>query len=217
MDELAVLSNASATYDEIASIHDPAPPLQFPDPVLGRAVRTTAMVYNPETGIEQPHPNVIYRAYPEFPNQVPTHAYLIGKKLKRAIYGCVRAASVLRLRQPPDNTSQPQPSCAGTEVWEYTTTMAAVKIIDWNAVRQMRGKHTEDPVKEVACMQYISRDGQDPHPNVLGTWDVLADEQYLYSFMPFCSGGEMFTYVERDGRFLEPVARHWFKQILQVS
>jgi len=84
--------------------------------------------------------------------------------------------------------------------------------MDWNAVRELHGRHMEDPVKEVSAMQFITRDG--PHPNVMGTLDVLQDEQYLYSFMPFCSCGELFGFVQRDGRFSEPVARHWFGQIL---
>ena len=93
--------------------------------------------------------------------------------------------------------------------------MAAVKIMDWNPVRDLRGRHMEDPVKEVSAMQYICTDGGSP--NVLGTLDVMSDEQYLYSFMPFCSCGELFGYVERDGRFSEPVARFWFRQLLNVS
>ena len=90
-----------------------------------------------------------------------------------------------------------------------------VKIMDWNLVRDLRGRHMEDPVKEVSAMQYICTDGGSP--NVLGTLDVMSDEQYLYSFMPFCSCGELFGYVERDGRFSEPVARFWFRQLLNVS
>jgi len=90
--------------------------------------------------------------------------------------------------------------------------MAAVKIMDWNLVRDLRGRHMEDPVKEVSAMQYLCTDGGSP--NVLGTLDVMSDEQYLYSFMPFCSCGELFGYVERDGRFSEPVARFWFRQLL---
>jgi len=93
--------------------------------------------------------------------------------------------------------------------------MAAVKIMDWNLVRDLRGRHMEDPVKEVSAMQYLCTDGGSP--NVLGTLDVMSDEQYLYSFMPFCSCGELFGYVERDGRFSEPVARFWFRQLLNVS
>jgi len=61
-------------------------------------------------------------------------------------------------------------------------------------------------------MQYISSDGE--HPNVMTTLDVLADEQYLYCFMPFCSSGELFGFVQRNGRFSEPEGRYWFKQIL---
>ena len=93
--------------------------------------------------------------------------------------------------------------------------MAAVKIMDWNRIRDLCGRHTEDPVKEVSAMQYLCTDGGSP--NVLGTLDVMSDEQNLYSFMPFCSCGELFDYVERDGRFSEPVARFWFRQLLNVS
>ena len=205
MEELAQLSNASASYDDIASMGPPAAPLAFPDPVLGIAARVTAIVFSPESGTEIMADNVIYKVNPASQNELPNHAYLIGRKLKRAIYGCVRAASVLRLRD------------RDRRVWEMTNELSAVKIIEWNAVRQMKGRQMEDPVKEVACMQHISKDGLDLHPNVLGTLDVLADEQYMYSFMPFCTGGEMFAYVEKEGRFPEPLARYWFKQILQVS
>merc|ERR1719215_1191907 len=61
-------------------------------------------------------------------------------------------------------------------------------------------------------MQFMTNDGS--HSNVMETLDVLQDEQYLYSFMPFCSCGELFGFVQRDGRFSEPVARFWFRQIL---
>uniref|UniRef100_A0A7S1YQ24 Protein kinase domain-containing protein n=2 Tax=Ditylum brightwellii TaxID=49249 RepID=A0A7S1YQ24_9STRA len=44
--------------------------------------------------------------------------------------------------------------------------------------------------------------------------DVLSDDKYLYSFMPFCSCGELFGFVDRDGRFSEPVARFWFRQLI---
>jgi len=204
MHDLALLSNATATFEEISETGSPAAPLNFPDPNLGRAARVTAVVYNPNTGEESPQPNVIYRsirdgsANPSLPNR----AYLIGRKLKAAIYGCVRACTILRMRD------------VEREIWEITEVMAAVKIMDWNSVRSMRGRHMEDPIKEVACMQYISRDGQQPHANVMGTLDVLADDQYLYSFMPFCTSGEMFGHVERDGRFSEPLARYWFRQIV---
>ena len=32
--------------------------------------------------------------------------------------------------------------------------------------------------------------------------------------MPFCNGGELYTHLENGGRFSEPLARYFFKQIL---
>ena len=70
-------------------------------------------------------------------------------------------------------------------------------------------------MKEVAAMQFLCRDGA--QPNVLGCWDLFKDSKYIYLVMPFCSSGELFGYVERNGRFEEPVAKFWFRQLLNVS
>lgn len=209
MEELAQLTNASAPFEEISANGPPAAPLSFPPPRVGRAARVTANVYNPATSEEASVPNVIYEVCED--GAPPQRAYWIGRKLKKAIYGCVRSCTVLKLRDPGRWTAMDGDGGSGGS-WEITSEMAAVKIMDWNAVRELRGRHMEDPVKEVAAMQFICLGGA--HPNVLGSTDVLQDEQYLYSFMPFCSCGELFGYVERDGRFSEPVARFWFRQIL---
>jgi serine/threonine protein kinase len=85
--------------------------------------------------------------------------------------------------------------------------------MSWQKIRELR--HIEDPQKEVAAMQFVSQDGT--HPHVMGTLDVLQDEEYLLMFMPFCSSGDLFGFVQQAGRFPEPMARYWFKQILEVS
>lgn len=220
MEELAQLSNASANFDEIAATGSPAAPLDFPKPRVARACRVTATIYNPASGEEASVPNVIYQE-----DARPLRAYWIGRKLKKAIYGCVRSCIILRPRQaaaqeggqpPPPQGGASAASAGGGESssitsWEVTSENGAVKIIDWNAVRNHQSRHTEDPIKEVSAMQFV---GKAEHKNVIHTLDVLADDQYLYMFMPFCSCGELFGYVERDGRFLEPVARFWFRQII---
>lgn len=96
----------------------------------------------------------------------------------------------------------------------------AIKMVEWVRVNQARGRLLEDPVKEVAAMQLIGTE----HPNVLGSQEVLQDDDYLFSIMPFAKGGDLFGYVVRDtelrggdGGMTEPVARYWFKQILEVS
>ena len=99
-------------------------------------------------------------------------------------------------------------------MWEVTQETAVVKIVEWDRVRTLHGRHMEDPVKEVAAMQYLCKDCSALNlPEIL---DVMSDEKNLYLFMPFYSSGELFDYVERDGRFSEPVARFWFRQILNV-
>eukprot|EP00561_Arcocellulus_cornucervis_P011551 CAMPEP_0185809092 /NCGR_PEP_ID=MMETSP1322-20130828/5994_1 /TAXON_ID=265543 /ORGANISM="Minutocellus polymorphus, Strain RCC2270" /LENGTH=396 /DNA_ID=CAMNT_0028505341 /DNA_START=258 /DNA_END=1448 /DNA_ORIENTATION=+ len=210
MDDLAQLMNASASHQEVTENGPPAQPLQFPPPTVGRAHRVTAIVHNPATSEEAQVPNVVYEARSD--GAAPVRGYWIGRKLKKAIYGCVRSCTVLRLRPGSTWTGPESGAAGGGAAWEVTPEMAAVKIMDWNLVRDLRGRHMEDPVKEVSAMQYLCTDGGSP--NVLGTLDVMSDEQYLYSFMPFCSCGELFGYVERDGRFSEPVARFWFRQLL---
>ena len=87
----------------------------------------------------------------------------------------------------------------------------------------MRGRLLEDPIKEIAALQWIGGD----HPNVLGSTEVLQDNEYLYSIMPYCRGGDLFGIVlsaaeerqaneelEGAGGMMEPVARYWFRQLL---
>jgi serine/threonine protein kinase len=49
-------------------------------------------------------------------------------------------------------------------------------------------------------MQYVSQNGA--HPHVMGVLDVLQDDDYLLMFMPFCSSGDLFGFVQSAGRFL---------------
>mmetsp|Transcript_9765 Transcript_9765/g.17630 ORF Transcript_9765/g.17630 Transcript_9765/m.17630 type:complete len:256 (+) Transcript_9765:671-1438(+) len=63
-------------------------------------------------------------------------------------------------------------------------------------------------------MQFLCKNGA--QPNVLPCWDLFKDNKYIYLVMPFCSSGELFGYVERNGRFEEPVAKLWFSQLLNA-
>jgi len=65
-------------------------------------------------------------------------------------------------------------------------------------------------------MQMIGID----HPNVLGSLEVLQDDEFLYSVMPYAKGGDLFGSVVNESRgeeggMEEDVARYWFKQILE--
>ena len=206
--DLAHLQNTAATFDEISSCGKPSIPLDFPDPVFSSVTRVNASVLNPTTNEESVVPNVFYAIRPD--GMPPPRAYWIGRKLKKAIYGCVRSCTVLKVREGGWAGSH------GNSQWEITSEMAAVKIIDLEAVQELRGSHIEDPIKEVAAMQFLSSQNN-VIQNVMPCWDLFKDEKYIYLVMPFCSSGELFTQVERNGRFQESIARFWFKQLLNVS
>ncbi|KAL3777795.1 hypothetical protein HJC23_003568 [Cyclotella cryptica] len=156
-------------------------------------------------------------------------AYWPQRRLQDAIYGCVMACVVLvrHIGEAADDAAR----AAGYEpghplapiVWEITNKHVAIKQVEWRRVHAMRGRLLEDPIKEIAALQLIGND----HPNVLGSSEVLQDNEYLYSVMPFCRGGDLFGIVlaaaeerqaneelEGAGGMSEPVARYWFRQLL---
>lgn len=153
-------------------------------------------------------------------------AYFPQRRLQDAIYGSVWACLVLKRHYGPaaDDAARAAGLLPGDPaapiVWEIVGTHVAIKMVEWSRVHQSRGRLLEDPVKEIAAMQLIGTE----HPNVLGSEEVLQDDDYLYSVMPYARGGDLFGYVVRDtelrggdGGMSEPVARYWFKQILEVS
>ena len=191
--------NASASFSDLETGRSPSAPLEFDHPAIGVAERVYSYVLNPFNGERLEVADVIFENRPD--GRPPERAYWVGRKLKKCIYGCVRFCTVLRFR---DDRETP---------WEITTEKAAVKVLVLEKIRARR--HTEDPLKEVAAMQFLSRDGQ--HPHVLGVLDVLQDDDYLLLFMPFCSSGDLLGLLKGAQRFPEDVARYWFLQILKVS
>jgi hypothetical protein len=151
-------------------------------------------------------------------------AYWPQRRLQDAIYGSVWACLVLRRHYgvAADDAARAANVEPGSPeapiVWEITGSHVAIKMVEWSRVHHMRGRLLEDPVKEVAALQML-----DKHPNVLHSTEVLQDSDFLYSVMPFCRDGDLFgivvKYAEDSGGEIgmpEPVARYWFRQILNV-
>jgi serine/threonine protein kinase len=197
MSDINFIANASATYEVLEQNGPPVMPLPFDKPKVGRAVRVDAPVLNPVTNEILTVSNIIYEHHED--GRPPERAYWVGRKLKKCIFGVVKECTVLKFRNDFDTP------------WEVTEEKAAGKIMSWQKIRDLQ--HIEDPQKEVAAMQYVSREF---HPNVMGVLDVLQDDEYLLLFMPFCNSGDLFGFVQQAGRFPEPMARFWFKQILEV-
>lgn len=54
-------------------------------------------------------------------------------------------------------------------------------------------------IAEAAALQYIGN----YHSNVLGCLEVLQDDDYLYTVMPYCSGGDMYSLIRRGGHLVK--------------
>lgn len=216
---MQVGSHAELNFDEVASHGDACRPLDFPPPVVARGVRVNALVVHPSSGIRQVCSGVIHR------EDLQGCAYWPQRRLQDAIYGSVWACLVLERHYGP--AADDAARAAGVEpgstnapiVWEITSQHVAIKMVEWSRVHQMRGRLLEDPVKEVAAMQLLGEQINSAH--VLSSREVLQDGDFLYSVMPYCSGGDLFgvvvQYAEEnggEGGMPEPVARYWFRQIL---
>jgi hypothetical protein len=164
-------------------------------------------------------------------------AYWMQRTVREAIYGRVLYATVLRKR-PRDPLVDPSLHAD----WEVTEEHCAIKEMSWQHIRKERNKLAEDPIKEVAAMQYFKKWHQDSRgqlseeatattatathsssfvavmeTNVMMPLDLLSDDRHLYSVMPYCNGGELFERLDLNERFKEDEARFWMHQILNVS
>ena len=138
-----------------------------------------------------------------------SRAYWLQNSLSQCIYGTVRKAVQLRRRTPTGEINAE---------WEltYPRIECAVKEMQWEKIRRYRQRNeAEDPIKEVSAMQFISRLPETPEKQfVLQQKDLLFDDRYLYSIMPFCNKGELFGVLETSQKFSENEARFFMIQML---
>mmetsp|Transcript_21602 Transcript_21602/g.32251 ORF Transcript_21602/g.32251 Transcript_21602/m.32251 type:complete len:406 (-) Transcript_21602:106-1323(-) len=178
-------------------------PESFPAPQLGSCkwVRShSSFVYDPMANAKYEASNVLISHESEY-------GYWLRGTIRRALFGKVVHAHVLRRRENPDD------DC----IWEATGSQCAVKLLSWSKIRKNEAnKQTlEDPLKEIAAMQYIKRH-PDASRNVLTPVEVISDSKHIYVIMPFCKDGELYDRLDRaNDSFHEGEARYWFQQILQ--
>lgn len=155
-------------------------------------------------------------------------AYWVQRTIREAIYGRVLLAVVLKRRMPTQSAND-------NAEWEVTSQFCAVKEMSWQHIRRERDRLAEDPIKEVAAMQFLkqwhtskhaSRQNHDTvegsfqailSTNIMMPLDLLSDDRHLYSIMPYCDGGELFERLDMNERFSEEEARYWMHQVLNVS
>ncbi|VEU37491.1 unnamed protein product [Pseudo-nitzschia multistriata] len=223
--------NARLTFEQVRASGEPCRPLEFPPPQVGKGIRVRALVIDSNTG-ERRGWSIIHREDFGISSKIANGhcepqfvAYAPSRQLQTAIYGSVWACVVLKRHYgvAANNDAaiavgiEPGSPCAPI-VWETTNRFVAIKMVEWAKVQQSRGALLEDPIKEIAAMQYIGNTS----PHLLGPVEALQDNDCLYNIMPYCNGGDLFgvvvNYAQESGGergMPEPVARYWFRQILK--
>jgi serine/threonine protein kinase len=163
-------------------------PLEFPTPKVHKALCVSLTALDHRSGRVYKLKNVLLRSPENSHNPLPDRAYLVKKKAAKSAFGSVRQCIVLRRHQPAKSRD-----CNAVE-WESTDEIVALKASSWDLIDQRRGKHMEDPIKEVAALQHVGS----YHPNVLGCIEVLQDDDFLYCIMPYYAGGDLYGAVMKN-------------------
>eukprot|EP00934_Nitzschia_sp_Nitz4_P002845 Nitzschia sp. Nitz4//scaffold162_size51285//1383//2994//NITZ4_006962-RA/size51285-augustus-gene-0.16-mRNA-1//1//CDS//3329537952//2835//frame0 len=215
--------HARLRYAEIASAGPPARPLDFPAPTVYRCTMQNLEARDHRSGTIHWLRHVILRT------ENAKTAYLVKKKLAKTVYGSIRLCIVLKRRTPTTTSAsksgQDSHDCSDEAIWESTDDLVVIKISEFSRIHAMRGRHLEDPIREISAMQLLGN----YHPNVLGAIEVLQDDTCLYTVARYLSGGELCARLpecyprkmgkERKGGTLvydESKARGWFRELLQA-
>ena len=153
-------------------------------------------------------------------------AYALVQNLQTCIYGRVKhAIEVVRNAGAAEGGTQGLwgslrgASSAPRALWKATGAQVAIKCIERRRYEAHVRQHTsadgsvqlnEDPIKEVAVMQYIAASGGAQH--VLSLTACYATEETVYVVLPYCPHGDLFGIVERHGGLAERAAFVYMEQ-----
>lgn len=210
----------------------PADPIPFIGrPRIHSGRRDKVLCYNPNDGKHEQLENVLFRDFGNGDDNEVRIAYYPTpfKAPIRTIMGHVEICVVLeRCKREKDDTDDDLSNDSSSSdeedeeiVFQFTERKVAVKVNSMATMERLRGRHAEDPIKEIECMQLIGT----TNPNVLGCVEVLFDRQNLNVVMEFCDSGDLFQLLQ-DTQSMnanvpnappglsEGQARYWFRQII---
>eukprot|EP00545_Synedropsis_sp_CCMP1620_P007099 CAMPEP_0119006938 /NCGR_PEP_ID=MMETSP1176-20130426/2645_1 /TAXON_ID=265551 /ORGANISM="Synedropsis recta cf, Strain CCMP1620" /LENGTH=430 /DNA_ID=CAMNT_0006958975 /DNA_START=96 /DNA_END=1388 /DNA_ORIENTATION=+ len=202
-------------FDTIKANGAPRNPLDFGKPKVERGRRDTVLVWTKKEH-QQCH-DVLFReggslniAYWSIPHKEPI----------KTIMGHVQICLVLKRCAPDkdsdDDESENEASSDEEDiVFQFTNQYVAIKVNYCARMESLRNKHAEDPMKEIAAMQWIGND----HRNVLGCREVLYDGRNINVVLPFCRDGDLFELLQESQKLPHPGlpeerARFYFRQIM---
>lgn len=208
-------------FDALRSNGSPQNPLPFDSPTLSRGRRDTVLVWT--NNEHQQYHDVLFRddlkllttAYWNIPHKEPI----------TTIMGHVQMCVVLRRcaaeRDSEDEEDASENECSDDDdddediVFQLTSEYVAIKVNYCSRIEALRDKHAEDPMKEIAAMEWIGND----HPHVLGCREVLFDGRNVNVVLPYCRDGDLFELLQDNRKFPKPGlpeerGRFYMRQIL---
>lgn len=126
--------------------------------------------------------------------------YEIGRTIRESIYGHVSHGLILHRSQTGDILVRSNPPVN-----------IAIKVYQQRKLVELRGRTQENPVKEMAAMQYIRQSGG--HINIIHTLECCIDNERVYCIMEFLDQ-ELFDLIAQSGALAEGRARFFFRQIV---
>ena len=156
---------------------------------------------------------------------LPDKAYCVRRKICSTTHGSIRLCIVLKRVSKnvmnyassliTENGFDSDAGGVAVPEWETTPEMVAVKVSSWSQLQSLRGRHLEDPIKEVAALQLLGA----RHPHVVSIMDALQNDTHLFCVFPYISGNLYSCLIDDmacspTGRISESQSRMWFRQIL---
>jgi serine/threonine protein kinase len=171
-------------------------PIQLPLPHVYRAAIKTRLVYDSTNNTKQ----IVER---RCLISESGRYYELGRLIRETIFGHIRHATAL------------VPAMVGSVTCLIPMdppAHVALKVYNRTKLEDLKGKTQENPVKEMATMEYIRQHGG--HVNVIQLVECCADEERVYAIMEFCDGGDLFDLVKSGGAISEDKAIHYFRQVV---
>ncbi|KAH8057569.1 serine/threonine kinase [Aureococcus anophagefferens] len=200
--------SCGALFDALAAVGGGANPMPFPKPAfLGCELRHRQAVATGRGDVTMEH--VLVTA--------DGRGFGLVRNLQTCIYGKVRHGVELE----PTGAAAARGGIfglgsAGGAPWRATEREVAIKCIERAKYEQHMARHAgrlnEDPIKEVAVMNYVASAGGARY--VLPMLGCYADEASVYVVMPFCPHGDLFGVVESRGALEEARAAAYMGQIV---
>lgn len=54
------------------------------------------------------------------------------------------------------------------------------------------------------------------HDNIVKIYNVKSDDEYIYIVMEYIEGGELFEKIKQYKKLTEPLARRWFRELIEA-